>query len=220
MRLKNAKGSAAITDDKGTLFINPTGENRTKYLRYGPGAKPDPDNVWMPTIDSPNEKMTQIYMTVEDKFTTLSNGLLTDSKKNPDGTRTDHWKWISLIRHTAMMAVGEFKKWWARHGMEKLAIMLKKVWEQRHRHIWWHARNDWVLFEPPRRCLPSAKVRANSHARLCEQGYGKYQCYPSWRFCCLSNQPRTYWWKEGEMSLHTNFFISGSRYRYLEQPVA
>ena len=33
----------------------------------------------------------EIYMTVDDKYTTLSNGLLKDSKKNADGTRTDHW---------------------------------------------------------------------------------------------------------------------------------
>lgn len=110
--LKNAKGSAAITDDKGLYFINPTGENPYKMPQIWTQGETQSNSVWMPTIDSPNEKMTQeIYMTVEDKFTTLSNGLLTDSKKNPDGTRTDHWKLDQPHSpYLAMMAVGEFKK--------------------------------------------------------------------------------------------------------------
>ena len=37
--------------------------------------------------------MTQnIAITVQDKYTTLSNGLLVKSQKNNDGTRTDFWE--------------------------------------------------------------------------------------------------------------------------------
>lgn len=39
------------------------------------------NSAWFPTVDSPNEKMTdEIYITVENKYTTLSNGLLKDQK--------------------------------------------------------------------------------------------------------------------------------------------
>jgi aminopeptidase N len=53
----------------------------------------------------------EIYMTVDNKYTTLSNGLLTDSKKNSDGTRTDHWVMdMPHAPYLVMMAVGEFVK--------------------------------------------------------------------------------------------------------------
>ena len=39
-------------------------------------------SCWFPTIDKPNERMTQnIAITVKDEFITLSNGLLVKSKK-------------------------------------------------------------------------------------------------------------------------------------------
>ncbi|MCS7074603.1 MAG: M1 family metallopeptidase, partial [Bacteroidia bacterium] len=66
--------------------------------------------AWFPTIDSPNERTTQeIFITVEDKYTTLSNGKLISSTKNPDGTRTDHWKMsLGHAPYLFMMAIGEF----------------------------------------------------------------------------------------------------------------
>ena len=105
-------GSNAISSDKGLYFINPTGENKYKMPQIWTQGETQSNSAWFPTIDSPNEKMTQeIYMTVDDKYTTLSNGLLTDSKKNADGTRTDHWKLEQAHSpYLAMMAVGEFKK--------------------------------------------------------------------------------------------------------------
>ncbi|MEO6305407.1 MAG: M1 family aminopeptidase [Bacteroidia bacterium] len=105
-------GSNAISSDKGLYFINPTGENVYKMPQIWTQGETQSNSAWFPTIDNPNEKMTQeIFMTVEEKFTTLSNGLLVDSKKNIDGTRTDHWKQEQAHSpYLAMMAVGEFKK--------------------------------------------------------------------------------------------------------------
>ena len=64
----------------------------------------------MPTVDKPNERCTgELYITVDDKFKTLSNGLLLSSKKNANGTRTDYWKMDKPIApYLFMMAVGEF----------------------------------------------------------------------------------------------------------------
>ena len=43
--------------------------------------------------------MTQnIAITVKDKYTTLSNGLLVKSEQNKDGTRTDYWE--QSLAHT------------------------------------------------------------------------------------------------------------------------
>ena len=50
-----------------------------------------------------------MYITVEDRFKTLSNGLLENSTKNADGTRTDYW--VMNKPHAPylfMMAIGEF----------------------------------------------------------------------------------------------------------------
>jgi len=105
-------GSGAITDDKGLYFINPTGADPDKMPQIWTQGETQSNSAWFPTIDNPTEKMTnEIYMTVDDKYTTLSNGLLTDSKKNADGTRTDHWKMdLPHAPYLVMMAVGEFKK--------------------------------------------------------------------------------------------------------------
>ena len=105
-------GSGAITDDKGLYFINPTGSDPDKMPQIWTQGETQSNSAWFPTIDNPTEKMTdEIYITVDDKYTTLSNGLLTDSKKNADGSRTDHWNMdLPHAPYLVMMAVGEFKK--------------------------------------------------------------------------------------------------------------
>jgi aminopeptidase N len=105
-------GSKAITDDKGLYFINPKGEDKSKMPQIWTQGETQSNSAWFPTVDSPNEKFTnEIYITVDEKYTTLSNGLLTDSKKNTDGTRTDHWKMdLPHSAYLVMIGVGEFKK--------------------------------------------------------------------------------------------------------------
>lgn len=105
-------GSEAITQDKGLYFINPTGEDPDKMTQLWTQGETQSNSAWFPTIDNPHEKMTnEIYMTVDDRYLTLSNGILTDSKKNANGTRTDHWKMdLPHAPYLVMMAVGEFKK--------------------------------------------------------------------------------------------------------------
>lgn len=110
--LKKAGGSAAIMEDKGLYFVNPLGENPFKMPQIWTQGETQSNSVWFPTIDSPNERMTQeILMTVDQKYTTLSNGKLIASKPLPGGKRLDHWKLSeSHAPYLAMMAVGEFKK--------------------------------------------------------------------------------------------------------------
>jgi aminopeptidase N len=110
--LREAGGSTAIRSDKGLYFINNTGNNPYKMPQIWTQGETQSNSVWFPTIDSPNEKTTQeIYITVDKKYTTLSNGTLVSSKINPDGTRTDYWKMdIPHAPYLFMMAIGEFKK--------------------------------------------------------------------------------------------------------------
>lgn len=104
------QGSAAITDAKGLYFINPLGEEENKPQQIWTQGETEASSCWFPTIDRPNEKMTQeIYITVDNKYKTLSNGELMFQDLNGDGTRTDFWK--QHKPHTpylAMMAIGDF----------------------------------------------------------------------------------------------------------------
>lgn len=103
-------GSAAITSDKGLYFINPDGSNKEKPMQIWTQGETESNSFWMPTVDKPNERCTQeMYITVEDKYKTLSNGVLVSSKKNADGTRTDYWKMDKPhAPYLFMMTVGEF----------------------------------------------------------------------------------------------------------------
>ncbi|MBU2914560.1 M1 family aminopeptidase [Reichenbachiella agariperforans] len=105
-----AGGSEAITEDKGLYFINADGKDPNKPQQIWTQGETEASSVWFPTIDAPNERCTQsIAMTVQDKFNTLSNGILTSQKDNGDGTRTD--RWVLDIPHAPylfMMSVGEY----------------------------------------------------------------------------------------------------------------
>lgn len=86
------KGSAAISDAKGLYFINAQGTDPDKPTQIWTQGETEASSVWFPTIDKPNMKTTQeIYMTVPDKYVTLSNGVLKSSTKEANNLRTDHW---------------------------------------------------------------------------------------------------------------------------------
>ena len=105
----SVKGSAAISDAKGLYFINPTGTENKPQQIWTQGET-EASSCWFPTIDRPNERMTQnIAITVKDEFITLSNGLLVKSIKNIDGSRTDFWEQkLPHVPYLAMLAVGDF----------------------------------------------------------------------------------------------------------------
>ncbi len=105
-------GSDAITSNQGLFFINPRGEQPNKPQQIWTQGETEWNSRWFPTIDKPNERTTQeVFVTIEDRFTTLSNGLLVDSKKNNDGTKTDHWKLDQPhAPYLFMLAIGEFAR--------------------------------------------------------------------------------------------------------------
>ena len=103
-------GSAAIESDQGLYFINPDGSNKYKPTQVWTQGETEANSCWFPTIDSPNERTTQeMLITVNEKYTTLSNGELVYSKFNGDSTRTDYWKMDQPhAPYLFMIAVGEF----------------------------------------------------------------------------------------------------------------
>lgn len=103
-------GSAAISQDKGLYFINADGADKDKPMQIWTQGETESNSFWFPTVDKPNERCTQeMYITVEQKFKTLSNGVMVSSKKNADGTRTDYWKMDKPhAPYLFMMAIGEY----------------------------------------------------------------------------------------------------------------
>lgn len=103
-------GSSAITDDRGLYFINHDLADPSKPRQIWTQGETQSNSRWFPTIDAPNQKTTQrIHMTVPDSMMTLSNGLMVESQKNPDGTRTDVWEQKQPhAPYLVMMAVGQW----------------------------------------------------------------------------------------------------------------
>lgn len=104
------RGSAAITSDKGLYFINPTGAEKGKPTQIWTQGETESNSRWFPTIDKPDQRCTQeMFITVQDKYKTLSNGKFLGSKKNSDGTRTDHYKMeLPHAPYLFMMAIGDY----------------------------------------------------------------------------------------------------------------
>jgi aminopeptidase N len=96
--------------DKGLYYINADGLEEGKPQQIWTQGETEYNSCWFPTIDTPNEKMTQdIRLTVDAKFKTLSNGRLVESTLNADSTRTDHW--VQRIPHAPYLAafvIGDF----------------------------------------------------------------------------------------------------------------
>lgn len=110
-------GSEAITSDQGLFFINADGSDSEKPQQIWTQGETEYNSRWFPTVDKPNERCTQeIYLTVQDRFKTLSNGLLINSKPASNGMRTDYWKMdLPHAPYLFMLAIGEFavveEKW-------------------------------------------------------------------------------------------------------------
>lgn len=103
------EGSSAISDAKGLYFINADGKEKNKPTQVWTQGETESSSCWFPTIDSPNQKTTQeIYITVPNKYITLSNGKLISQTSN--GTkRTDYWKMDEKhAPYLFFMGVGEF----------------------------------------------------------------------------------------------------------------
>jgi aminopeptidase N len=105
------KGSSAITQAKGLYFINANGLDKNKPTQVWTQGETEASSCWFPTIDSPNQKTSQeIYITVPNKYKTLSNGELENQTNNSNGTRTDYWNFKKKhAPYLFFMGVGEFE---------------------------------------------------------------------------------------------------------------
>jgi len=93
---------------KGLFFINPDNKDSLKPRELWTQGETQSNSCWFPTIDAPDQKMTQkIRITIDNQYVTLSNGELTASYKNNDGTRTYVWEQkLPQAPYLAMIAAG------------------------------------------------------------------------------------------------------------------
>jgi aminopeptidase N len=104
------KGSAAITSAKGLYFINADGSDKNKPTQIWTQGETESSSCWFPTIDAPNQKTSEeIYITVPNKYVTLSNGeLISQTKKG--NSRTDYWKFEQKhAPYLFFMGIGEYE---------------------------------------------------------------------------------------------------------------
>lgn len=103
-------GSAAINEDKGLYFINPLGTDSLKPIQIWTQGETESNSCWFPTIDKPNQKMTdEIYITHLKKYVSLSNGTLVSSTNVNDSLVTDYWKMdLPHAPYLVMMTIGDF----------------------------------------------------------------------------------------------------------------
>ena len=93
---------------KGFFFIKPENKDSLKPRELYTQGETQSNSCWFPTIDAPDQKMTQkIKLTIDSQYVTLSNGELISSQKNNDGTRTDVWEQkLPHAPYLAMLAAG------------------------------------------------------------------------------------------------------------------
>jgi aminopeptidase N len=97
---------------RGLYFVNPRGDDPVKPTQIWTLGQPEDNSFWFPTIDHPAERATQeTWISVPDRFQTLSNGLLLDSRVLPgDSLRTDYWRLHQPhAPYLFVLAVGEYE---------------------------------------------------------------------------------------------------------------
>lgn len=105
-------GSDAITEEKGLYFIDPLGTDPNKPTQIWTQGETQSSSCWFPTLDATNQRSTQeMYITVDKKYTVISNGELVYKTEGANNQTTWHWEMKKAhAPYLFMMAVGEFAK--------------------------------------------------------------------------------------------------------------
>ena len=132
-----SESGSAITGDRGLYFINPDGSDPLKPRQIWTQGETESSSRWFPTIDAPNQKMTQrICMTIPDSMVSLSNGLKISSVKNNNGTRTDCWEQkLPHAPYLAMMAIGDWAEIQDEWRDKPVSYLVEKPYASRAKKI-------------------------------------------------------------------------------------
>ena len=96
--------------EKGLYFIQPTATFPNKPYQVWSQGEGEDNRYWIPCYDYPNDQQTtEMIVTVDSKYQTLSNGYLKNKNINSDGTTT--WGWVQDKPHVSyliMLAAGNW----------------------------------------------------------------------------------------------------------------
>jgi aminopeptidase N len=98
------------TNGKGLRFFGPTSTEANRRQQLWTMGEPEGNRFWFPCYDAPNDlRTTEIKITVDRKFTALSNGRLVDNKELANGMRVFHYKTdVPYANHLTSLIVGEY----------------------------------------------------------------------------------------------------------------
>lgn len=102
----------AFPRNRGLYFVNADGSKEGSPTQVWTLGQPEDNSFWLPTIDNPAERATQeTWISVPDRFTSVSNGVLIESKTLPgDSLRTDYWYMDKPhAPYLFALAVGEYE---------------------------------------------------------------------------------------------------------------
>ena len=131
------ESGSAISQDRGLYFINTDGSDQLKPRQIWTQGETESNSRWFPTIDAPNQKMTQrICMTIPDTMVSLSNGLKISSQVNSNGTRTDCWEQkLPHAPYLAMMAIGDWAEIQDKWHDKPVSYLVEKPYASRAKKI-------------------------------------------------------------------------------------
>lgn len=94
----------------GLYFHGPTPDHPSATWQMWSQGEDEEARYWIPCHDAPNEKMTtEMVVTVDERFTVISNGALLQERLNGNGSKT--WHFLESIPHTTYLitlVIGEF----------------------------------------------------------------------------------------------------------------
>ena len=95
---------------KGLRFSAPTTNDPNKPREIWSMGEPESNRFWFPGYDAPNDlRTTELRATVDKNLVVISNGKLTTTQANADGTRTFHWRMETpYANHLTSLVVGEY----------------------------------------------------------------------------------------------------------------
>lgn len=101
---------SGFSDDQGIYFKNALSTSTQFPPQLWTQGETEYNSHWFPTVDKPNEKYTHtIAITVDDKYQTLSNGMLKQQQNLPGAQRKDTWVMDQPhAPYLTVLVVGEF----------------------------------------------------------------------------------------------------------------
>lgn len=100
----------SATPRRGLYFFKRAAPPDEAPAQFWSQGETNDNHFWFPCWDYPNDKATaEVLMTINRRWTGISNGALVSTRRNTDGTKTLHWRQTQPnATYLLMVAAGEF----------------------------------------------------------------------------------------------------------------